>query len=128
VFGTLVPSVGLAIMAAPKLVWKDYPDPFWKLLSGVAGILCSVGLLTWLCMAIASVGSDVTKLWKRSKASALLTLTAIGLLAGVLQRFTGPHFYGWYADAWLFFFMALLLGSYLLLLRSSVALTGAHKN
>ena len=127
VFGTLVPGVALAIVAAPKLVWKEYPDPFWKLLFSLAGILCSVGLLMWLCLAIVSVGSDVTKLWKKSKAGALLTFTAIALLARVLQRFTGPHFYGWYADAWLFFFTALLLGSYLLL-RISVALTGARKN
>jgi len=81
----------------------------------------------WLCLAIASVGSDVTKLWKKSRVGALLTFTAITWLACVLQRFTGPHFYGWYADAWWFFFMALLLGSYLLL-RISVALTGARKN
>jgi hypothetical protein len=51
----------------------------------------------------------MTKLWKRSKAGTVLTFTAIALLARVLQRFTGPHFYGWHADAWLFFFMALLL-------------------
>jgi len=127
VFGTLVPGVALAIVAAPKLVWNDYPDPFWKLLFSLAGILCSVGLLMWLCLAIASVGSDVTELWNKSKPGALLTFTAIALLARVLQRFTGPHFYGWHADAWLFFFMALLLGSYLLL-RISVALIGARKN
>jgi hypothetical protein len=71
-----------------------------------------------------SRGIDSTK---QSKAGALLTFTAIALLARVLQRFTVPHFYGWYADAWLFFFTALLLGSYLLL-RISVALTGARKN
>jgi hypothetical protein len=127
VFGTLVPGVALAIAAAPKLVWNDYPDPFWKMLGGLAGIFCSVGLLMWLCWALATVGSDVTKLWKKSKPGTVLTFTAIALLARVLQRFTGPHFYGWYADAWLFFFVALLLGSYLLL-RISVALTGARRN
>lgn len=126
-FGTLVPGVALAIAAASKLVWNDYLDPFWKMLFGLAGVLCIVGLLMWLCWAGATVGSDVSKLWKKSKAVAVLTFTAIAGLARVLQRFTGPHFYGWYADAWLFFFMALLLGSYLLL-RISVALTGARRN
>ncbi len=126
-FGTLVPGVVLFIIAVPKLVWRDYPDPFWVLLGKFSGILCSVGLLMWLCLAIGSVGSDVLKLWKKSTAGALLTFTAIAALALVLQRFTGPHFYGWYADAWLFFFLALLLGSYLLL-RISVAITGARKN
>ena len=81
----------------------------------------------WLFFAIATVASDVAALRRRSKAVAVLTFTAIALLARVLQRFTGPHFYGWYADAWLFFFMALLLGSYLLL-RISVALTSGRKN
>jgi hypothetical protein len=81
----------------------------------------------WLFLAFGTVSSDMTKLWKRSKAGTVLTFTAIALLARVLQRFTGPHFYGWHADAWLFFFMALLLGSYLLL-RISVALTGWRKN
>jgi hypothetical protein len=81
----------------------------------------------WLCWAIATVGSDVTKLWKKTKAGTVLTFTAIALLALVLQRFTGPHFYGWHNDAWLFFFVALLLGSYLLL-RISVALTGARRS
>jgi hypothetical protein len=127
VFGTLVPGVVLAIVAASKLIWKDGPDPLWKMCGGLALILCSMGVLMWLCMAAAAVGSDVTKLWNRSKSGAVLTVAAIALLARVLQRFTGPHFYGWYADAWLFFFMALLLGSYLLL-RIAVALTGARKN
>lgn len=126
-FATLVPGVALAILAAPKLVWTEYPDPGWKLLGGLAGILCSVGLLMWLCLAVASVGSDVTRLWKKSKVGTLLAFTAVALLARVLQRFTGPHFYGWYAEAWLFFFVAMLLGSYLLL-RIFVAITGARKN
>lgn len=126
VFGTLVPGLALAILAAPKLIWNDYPDPFWKMLGGLAVMLCSVGLLMWLFFAIASVCSDVTKLWKKSKAVSILAFMAVALLATVLQYFTGPHFYGWYADAWLFFFMALLLGSYLLL-RISVALTGGGK-
>jgi hypothetical protein len=127
VFGTLVPGVALAIVAAPKLVWNDHPDPSWKMVGLLAGILCSIGALMWLFFAIGTVGSDVATLWRRSKAVAVLTFTAIALLARVLQRFTGPHFYGWYADAWLFFFMALLLGSYLLL-RISVALTSGRKN
>ena len=127
VFGTLVPGVALAIAAAPKLVWNDYPDPFWKMLGVLAGILCGLGLLLWLFWAIGAVGSDVTKLWKKSKVATVLTFTGIAFLARVLQRFTGPHFYGWYADAWLFFFTVLLLGSYLLL-RISVALTGAGRS
>jgi hypothetical protein len=127
VFGTLVPGVALFIVVMSKLVWKDYPDPFWVLLGKFAGILCSVGLFMWLCLALGSVGSNVARLWKKGKAGALLTFAAIAVLALVLQRFTGPHFYGWYADAWFFFFLALLLGSYLLL-RISVALTGARKN
>ena len=127
VFATLVPGVALLIVVMPKLVWKDYPDPFWVLLGKFAGILSSVGLLMWLCLAVTSVGSDVTRLWNKSKAAALLTFAAIAVLAHRLQRFTGPHFYGWYADAWFFFTLALLLGSYLLL-RISVALTGARKN
>lgn len=126
-FGTLVPGVALAILAAPKLVWTDFPDPTWKLLGRVAAILCSVGLLLWFCLAVASVGSDVIRLWEKSKPGTLLAFTATALLALVLQRFTGSHFYGWYADAWLFFLVAMLLGSYLLL-RIFVALTGARKN
>ena len=75
------------------------------------------------------VGISVNRLaryWKYA-AGAVLTFAAIALLARVLQRFTGPHFYGWYVDSWFFFFMALLLGSYLLL-RIAVALTAARKN
>ena len=127
VFATLVPGVALAIIAAPKLVWTEYPDPFWRRLGHLAGILCGLGLLMWFCMAAAGVGSDVTRLWKKSKPAALLTLAAIALLAREIQSFAGPHFYGWHADTCLFFFMALLLGSYLLL-RIAVALTGARKS
>lgn len=127
VFGMLVPGVALAMLAAPKLVWNEYPHPFWKMVGLLSGILCGIGGLMWVFLAIARVGSDATKLWKRSKAGTVLTLTAIALFARALQRFTGPHFYGWYADARLFFFMALLFGSYLLL-RISVALTGGRKN
>ena len=127
VFGTLVPGVALFILAAPNLIWKEDPNPLWKMLAGLAGILCGVGALLWLCRAIATVGSDVIKLWKESKVGAVLTFAAIALLARVLQRFTGPHFYGWYVDSWFFFIMALLLGSYLLL-RIAVALTAARKN
>jgi len=125
VFGTLVPGVALVIVVMPKLVWKDYPDPFWVLLGKFAGILCSVGLLLWLGLAVTSVGSDAARLWKKNKPVAFLTLAAIALLALLLGRFTGPHFHGWYADAWFFFFLAQLLGSYLLL-RISVAITGAR--
>ena len=127
VFGTLVPGAALFIVAAPHLVWKEDPNPLWKMLAGLAGILCSVGVLLWLCRAIATVGSDVVKLWKESKAGAVLTFAGIALLARVLESFTGPHFYGWYPEAWLFFFMALLLGSYLLL-RIAVALSSASKH
>ena len=80
-----------------------------------------------LCLTIGRVGSDVTKVWKKSKAGTLLTFSAIAVLALALQRFAGPHFYGWHGDAWLFFCLALLLGSHLLL-RISVALTGARTN
>ncbi len=76
----------------------------------------------WLFFAISTLYSDITKLWKKSKLVSLVIWMAIVLLATLLQRFTGPHFYGWNADAWLFFFMALLLGSYLLL-KISVSLT-----
>jgi len=127
VFGTLVPGVVLFLVAAPKLVWKDAPNPFWKTLAGLAGILSGVGVLLWLCMVIAIVGSDVIKLWRESKAGAVLTFAGIALLALVLHRYTGPHFYGWYLDSWSFFLMALSLGSYLLL-RIAVALTAAGKN
>lgn len=127
VFGTLVPGVVLFIVVAPNLVWKEDPNPLWKMLSGLAGILCGVGVLLWLCRAIATVSSDVIKLWKQSKVGAVLTFAAIVLLARVLQRFTGPHFYGWYSDAWLFFFMALFVGLYLLL-RIAVALSGSRKH
>ncbi len=94
VFGTLLPGVALAIVAAPKLVWEEYPDPFWKMVGVLAGILCGVGLLMWFFLAFGTLGSDVTKLWKRSKRGAVLTFMAIVLLARVLQRFTGRHFYG----------------------------------
>lgn len=95
VFGTLVPGVALAIVAAPKLVWNDHPDPSWKMVGLLAGILCSIGGLMWLFFAIGTVGSDVAALWRRSKVVVVvLTFTAIALLAGALQRFTGPHFYG----------------------------------
>lgn len=96
VFGTLVPGAALFIVAAPNLVWKEDPNPLWKMLAGLAGILCSVGVLLWLCRVIATVGSDVVKLWKESKAGAVLTFAGIALLARVLESFTGPHFYGWY--------------------------------
>ena len=127
VFGLLVPGVILAIVVTPKLMWESARHPFWEMLGGVAGILCLGGLLLWLGLTMGRVGSDVTKLWKKSKAGTFLTFSAIAVLAFVLQRFTGPHFYGWYGDAWLFFCLALLLGSHLLL-RISVALTGARKN
>lgn len=127
VFGLLVPGVVLAIVVTPQLMWEGARHPFWELLGAVAGILCGVGLLLWLGLTIGRVGSDVTKLWKKSKGGAILTFSAIAVLALALQRFTGPHFYGWYGDAWIFFSLALLLGSYLLL-RISVALTGARKN
>jgi hypothetical protein len=81
----------------------------------------------WLCLTIRRVGSDVTKLWKKSKAGTLLTFSAIAVLALALHRFAGPHFYGWHSDAWLFFGLALLLGSHLLL-RISVALAPARRN
>lgn len=97
VFGTLVPGVALAIAAAPKLVWNEYPDPFWKMVGALAGILCAIRGLLWIFLTIGTVGSDVTKLWKGSKVGAVLTFTTIALLARLLQRFTGRHFYGWYA-------------------------------
>jgi hypothetical protein len=122
VFGTLVPGVALAIVAAPNLIWKDSPAPFWKMLGNLAAILCCLGAVMWLFFAISTLYSDITKLWKKSKLVSLVIWMAIVLLATLLQRFTGPHFYGWHADAWLFFFMALLLGSYLLL-KISVSLT-----
>jgi len=92
VFGTLVPGVVLFLAAAPNLVWKESPNPFWKMLAGLAGILCGVGVVLWLCRAIATVGSDVIKLWRESNAGAVLTFAAIALFALVLHRFTGPHF------------------------------------
>ena len=121
VFGTLVPGVALAIAAAPNLIWKESPDAFWKTLGNLAAILCCMGAVMWLFFATATLYSDITRLWKKSKTVSVLIWMAIALLATLLKRFTGPHFYGWYADAWVFFFMALLLGSYLLL-RISVAL------
>ena len=81
----------------------------------------------WLWLTIGRVGSDVTKLWRKSKAGTLLTFTAIAGMALALQRFAGPHFYGWHGDTWLFFCSALLLGTHLLL-RISVALTSARGN
>lgn len=127
VFGLLVSGIVLFIVFAWASMWSGPPNRFWELLGDFAGILCLGGLAMWLCLTIGRVVSDVTKLWKKRKAVTLLTFTAIAVLALALQRFAGPHFYGWYKDAWLFFCLALLLGSHLLL-RLSVALTGARKN
>ena len=127
VFGLLIPGIVLFIVFAWKSIWSGPPNRSWELLGDFAGILCWGGLLMWLCLTIGRVGSDVTKLWKTSKAGTLLTFTAIAVMALALQRFAGPHFYGWHGDAWLFFCLALLLGSHLLL-RISVALTGARRN
>ena len=40
-FETLVPGVALAIGAVSELVWKDDPDPFWKMRGGLVLVLCS---------------------------------------------------------------------------------------
>jgi hypothetical protein len=92
----------------------------------LAETLCAIGAIVWLCPTIVSVSSDVGKLWKNSKAGAILTFLAAAYFAFRLHHFTGPHFYGWYADAWLFFCSALFLGVYLLV-KISVALTGAGR-
>jgi hypothetical protein len=95
--------------------------PLW-----VAESLIGLGLITWLYPAITRVALDARDLWKKSKSVALLTFAAIVFFAFALHRFTGPHFYGWDANAWSFFFLALFLGIYLLL-KASVALTGAAR-
>ena len=127
VFGLLVPGVALFILYASQSLWTGPPNRFWELLGQFAGILCVGGLLSWTFLTTGRVGSDMTNLWKKTKAGTLFTFSAIAVLAVALQRFTGPHFYGWHAEAWFFFFLVLLLGSHLLL-RVAVALTGARKN
>jgi len=127
VFGLLVPGIVLFIVFAWKSMWSGPPNRSWELLGVFAGILCCGGLVMWLWLTIGRVGSDVTKLWRKSKAGTLLTFTAIAGMALALQRFAGPHFYGWHGDTWLFFCLALLLGTHLLL-RISVALTSARGN
>jgi hypothetical protein len=127
VLGLLVPGVPLAIVAWSKVFWNEYPDRSWVAIEHVAGILCSVGLLIWFCLIIGRIGSDVAKLWKKSKAGLLLTVSGVAALALALHRFVALHFDPRHIEAPLFFWPTLLLGSYLLL-RTSVFLTDAGKN
>ena len=127
VLGLLVPGVPLLITAASKLFLNPHPDRFWVVLEDFAAVLCSAGLLIWLCLIISRIGSDVMKLWKQNKTGFLGAVGGIAMLAVVLEHLYASSRRVGKADAIVLFWLELFVGSYLLL-RTSVFLTGAKKN
>jgi hypothetical protein len=124
VFAALAVGVLLTIVSgltALRLL-ESNANSFWVHSANVGVVVACVGVLGWLCLTVPRVHRDVVELWTRSKTGALLTLAIFAFLSVKLQRFTGPHFYGWHTDAWIFFLLALLLGFHLLL-KAALAVT-----
>lgn len=127
VLGLLVVGVPLLIASSSKLFLNPYPDRSWVVVDHFATILCSVGLLIWLCLIIGRTGSDAMKLWKKTKLGFIGAVGGIALLSLVLEHYYASSGRVGKADTIALFWLELFAGSYLLL-RTSVFLTGASKN
>ncbi len=111
-----VTVTGVAGYQALGSVDSGYHNRFWGNVAGFGVFVSGIGLLGWLCLTFPRVGSDLARVWRVSRTTALVTLAVFAAVVIKLYRFTGPHFYGWDdPNAWLFFAVTLLLAAYLLL-------------